>query len=45
MGIVVSRIHRAVKFHTEKVIGIVFSTEEVDEGAKRARRIPVTNEE
>ncbi|GKE40811.1 hypothetical protein Tco_1464216 [Tanacetum coccineum] len=45
MGIVVLTIYEAIKFHTEKGIGIVFSTNKVDEGAKRARRIPITNEE
>ncbi|GKD36681.1 reverse transcriptase domain-containing protein [Tanacetum coccineum] len=45
MGIVVSTIHGAIKFHTKKGIGIVFSTNEAGEGAKRARKIPATSEE
>ncbi|GJY15601.1 hypothetical protein Tco_0386023 [Tanacetum coccineum] len=45
MGIVVLTIYEAIKFHTEKGIGIVFSTNKVDEGAKRARRIHATNKE
>ncbi|GJW09425.1 hypothetical protein Tco_1575252 [Tanacetum coccineum] len=45
MGIIVSTIHGAIKFHTEKGIRIVFSTDEADEGAKRARKIHATNKE
>ncbi|GJV66553.1 reverse transcriptase domain-containing protein [Tanacetum coccineum] len=45
MGIVVSTIHGAIKFHTEKGIGTIFSIDEADEGAKRARKIPATNKE
>ncbi|GJY73716.1 reverse transcriptase domain-containing protein [Tanacetum coccineum] len=45
MGIVVSTIHGAIKFHTKKGIGTVFSTDEADEGAKRAKKIPAVNEE
>ncbi|GJZ12972.1 reverse transcriptase domain-containing protein [Tanacetum coccineum] len=45
MGIVVSMIHGAIKFHTEKGIIIVFSTDKADKGAKRARKIPATNKE
>ncbi|GJW55825.1 reverse transcriptase domain-containing protein [Tanacetum coccineum] len=45
MGIEVSTIHGAIKFHTEKGIGTVFSTDEADEGAKRAKKIPVINKE
>ncbi|GJR25030.1 reverse transcriptase domain-containing protein [Tanacetum coccineum] len=44
MGIV-STIHGAIKFHTKKGIRTVFSTAEADEGMKRTRRIPATNEE
>ncbi|GKA27833.1 reverse transcriptase domain-containing protein [Tanacetum coccineum] len=45
MGIVVSTIHGAIKFHTKKGIATVLSTNEADEGTKRARKIPATNEE
>ncbi|GJU44950.1 reverse transcriptase domain-containing protein [Tanacetum coccineum] len=45
MGIVVSTIHGAIKFNTQKGIGTVLSTDEADEGTKRARKIPATNEE
>ncbi|GKA72862.1 hypothetical protein Tco_0779078 [Tanacetum coccineum] len=45
MGIVVSTIHGAIKFHTKKGIGTVLSVGETDEGTKRARKIPTTNEE
>ncbi|GJT91537.1 hypothetical protein Tco_1080382 [Tanacetum coccineum] len=45
MGIVVSTIHGAIKFHTKKGIRTVFSTAEADEGTNRTRRIPVTNKE
>ncbi|GKG06141.1 hypothetical protein Tco_0326227, partial [Tanacetum coccineum] len=44
-GNIVSTIHRAIKFHTEKGIEIVLSTDETDEGTKRARKIPAINEE
>ncbi|GKD71840.1 reverse transcriptase domain-containing protein [Tanacetum coccineum] len=45
MGIVVSTIHGAIKFHTKKGIGTVLSADETDEGTKRARKILATNEE
>ncbi|GJU82307.1 reverse transcriptase domain-containing protein [Tanacetum coccineum] len=45
MGIVVSTIHGAIKFHTKKRIGTVLSVGETNEGTKRARKIPATNEE
>ncbi|GJT25448.1 reverse transcriptase domain-containing protein [Tanacetum coccineum] len=45
MGIVVSTIHVAIKFHTKKGIGTVLLAEETDEGTKRARKILATNEE
>ncbi|GJR24631.1 hypothetical protein Tco_0973158 [Tanacetum coccineum] len=45
MGIVVLTIHGAIKFHTKKGIGTVFSINEADKGAKRARKIPATSEE
>ncbi|GJW65087.1 reverse transcriptase domain-containing protein [Tanacetum coccineum] len=45
MGILVSTIHGAIKFHTEKGIRTVFLTDEADKGAKRAKKIPATNEE
>ncbi|GJU98781.1 reverse transcriptase domain-containing protein [Tanacetum coccineum] len=45
IGIIVSTIHGAIKFHTQKGIGTVFSTNEADEGAKRARKILSTREE
>ncbi|GJS00908.1 reverse transcriptase domain-containing protein [Tanacetum coccineum] len=44
-GNIVSTIHGAIKFHTEKGIGTVLSTDETDEGTKRARKIPAINEE
>ncbi|GJV69108.1 hypothetical protein Tco_1484617 [Tanacetum coccineum] len=47
MGIVVSTIHRAIKFHTTKGIGTVFSTHESDkvkEGMKKVRETPPANE-
>ncbi|GJW83446.1 reverse transcriptase domain-containing protein [Tanacetum coccineum] len=43
MGIVVSTIHEAIKFHTAKGIGTVFSTHESDkikEGMKKVRETP-----
>ncbi|GJZ67870.1 reverse transcriptase domain-containing protein [Tanacetum coccineum] len=42
MGIVVSTIHGAIKFHTEKGIRTVLSTDEANEGTKRAKKIPAT---
>nr|GEU60857.1 reverse transcriptase domain-containing protein [Tanacetum cinerariifolium] len=45
MGIVVSTIHGAIKFHTEKGIGIALSTDEASEGMKRDKRIPATSKE
>ncbi|GKE85007.1 hypothetical protein Tco_1558749, partial [Tanacetum coccineum] len=45
MGIVVSTIHGAIKFHTKKGIKTVLSADETDEGAKRAKKILATNEE
>ncbi|GKB40630.1 hypothetical protein Tco_0885572 [Tanacetum coccineum] len=45
MGIVVSTVHGAIKFHTKKGIGTVLSIGETDEGTKRARKIPTKNEE
>ncbi|GJZ69620.1 reverse transcriptase domain-containing protein, partial [Tanacetum coccineum] len=41
MGIVVSTIHRAIKFHTTEGIGTVFSTYESDKvkGVKKVRKI------
>ncbi|GJZ07722.1 reverse transcriptase domain-containing protein [Tanacetum coccineum] len=45
MGIVVSIIHRAIKFHTKKGIRIVLSADETDEGKKRAGNILAINEE
>ncbi|GJZ89444.1 hypothetical protein Tco_0661226 [Tanacetum coccineum] len=45
MGIVVLKIHGAIKFHTKKGIGAVLLADEADEGTKRARKIPATNEE
>ncbi|GJS47142.1 hypothetical protein Tco_0597263 [Tanacetum coccineum] len=45
IGIVVSTIHGAIKFHTEKRIRTVFSIDEVNKVAKRAREIPTTNKE
>ncbi|GKA55146.1 hypothetical protein Tco_0754095, partial [Tanacetum coccineum] len=38
MGIVVSMIHGAIKFHTRKGIRIVLSTDEANEGTKRAKK-------
>ncbi|GJY77084.1 reverse transcriptase domain-containing protein [Tanacetum coccineum] len=45
MGIIVSTIHGAIKFHTKKGIKTVFLIDEADEGAKRAKKIPATNKE
>ncbi|GKC77635.1 hypothetical protein Tco_1128409, partial [Tanacetum coccineum] len=45
MGIVVSTIYKAIKFHTKKGIETVFFTNEADEGAKRAKKIPATSKE
>ncbi|GJY68654.1 hypothetical protein Tco_0471636 [Tanacetum coccineum] len=45
MGIVVSTIHGAIKFHTEKGIGTVLSTDKANEGTKRAKKIPATSKE
>ncbi|GJS17711.1 reverse transcriptase domain-containing protein [Tanacetum coccineum] len=45
MGIVVSTIHGAIKFHTEKEIRTVLSTYEANEGTKRAKKIPATSKE
>ncbi|GKC08124.1 reverse transcriptase domain-containing protein [Tanacetum coccineum] len=45
MGIVVSTIHGAIKFHTEKGIRTILSTDEASEGTKRARKIPATSKE
>ncbi|GJS96417.1 hypothetical protein Tco_0803385 [Tanacetum coccineum] len=47
MGIVVSTIHGAIKFHTAEGICIVFSTYESDkvkEGVKKVRKIPPVSE-
>nr|GEV31442.1 hypothetical protein [Tanacetum cinerariifolium] len=43
MGIVVSTIHGAIKFHTEKGTKTVLSIDEANEGTKRAKRIPATS--
>ncbi|GJW23823.1 reverse transcriptase domain-containing protein [Tanacetum coccineum] len=45
MGILVSTIHGAIKFHTKKGIGTVLSADETHEGTKRARKILARNEE
>ncbi|GJV20745.1 reverse transcriptase domain-containing protein [Tanacetum coccineum] len=45
MGIVVSTIHRAIKFHTKKRIGTVLLADETEEGTKKTRKILATNEE
>ncbi|GJS06566.1 reverse transcriptase domain-containing protein [Tanacetum coccineum] len=45
MGIVVSTIHRAIKFNTKKGIRTVLLANETDEGAKRALKILATNDE
>ncbi|GJR75238.1 reverse transcriptase domain-containing protein [Tanacetum coccineum] len=45
MGIVVSTIHGAIKFHNKKGIRTVFSTNKANKGAKRVRKIPATSEE
>ncbi|GJX22284.1 hypothetical protein Tco_0226729 [Tanacetum coccineum] len=47
MGVVVSTIHGAIKFHTTKGIGTVFSTYEsykVKEGMKKVRETPLASE-
>ncbi|GJQ98656.1 reverse transcriptase domain-containing protein [Tanacetum coccineum] len=46
LGIMVSTIHGAIKFHTTEGIGIVFSTYESDkvkEGMKKIRETPLTS--
>nr|GEV73964.1 reverse transcriptase domain-containing protein [Tanacetum cinerariifolium] len=45
MGIVVSTIHGAIKFHKEKGIGTVLSIDKANKGMKRAKRIPSTRKE
>ncbi|GKC32014.1 reverse transcriptase domain-containing protein [Tanacetum coccineum] len=45
MGILVSTIHGAIKFHTKKGTGTVLLAEETHEGTKRARKILARNEE
>nr|GFA11805.1 hypothetical protein [Tanacetum cinerariifolium] len=45
MGIVVSTIHGAIKFHTEKGIRTVLSIDEANQGTKRAKRIRATSKE
>ncbi|GKC37552.1 reverse transcriptase domain-containing protein [Tanacetum coccineum] len=45
MGILVSTIHGAIKFHTKKGIGTVLSADETHEGTKRARKILSKNKE
>ncbi|GJX17099.1 retrotransposon protein, putative, ty3-gypsy subclass [Tanacetum coccineum] len=45
MGIVVSTIHKAIKFHTKKGIETVLSADKTDEGTKKARKILAANEE
>ncbi|GJX28244.1 hypothetical protein Tco_0830407 [Tanacetum coccineum] len=45
MGIVVSTIHGAIKFHTKKRTRTILSADETDEGKKRARKILAINEE
>ncbi|GJR09899.1 hypothetical protein Tco_0792551 [Tanacetum coccineum] len=45
MGIIVSTIHGAIKFHTKKGIKTVLLTDEGNEGTKRARKIPTTSKE
>nr|GEW76825.1 hypothetical protein [Tanacetum cinerariifolium] len=45
MGIVVSTIHGAIKFHTKKGIRIVLSIDEANEGTKRAKRIRAPSKE
>nr|GEZ81532.1 reverse transcriptase domain-containing protein [Tanacetum cinerariifolium] len=45
MGIVVSTIHEAIKFHTEIGIRTVLSINEANERTKRAKRIPATSNE
>ncbi|GKD08685.1 reverse transcriptase domain-containing protein [Tanacetum coccineum] len=45
MGIVVSTIHEAIKFHTKKGIETVLLADETEEGTKRAKKILATKEE
>ncbi|GKB16138.1 reverse transcriptase domain-containing protein [Tanacetum coccineum] len=45
MGIVVSTIHGAIKFHTKKGVGTVLSVGEAGEETKKARRTLTTNKE
>ncbi|GJT42131.1 putative reverse transcriptase domain, ribonuclease H-like domain protein [Tanacetum coccineum] len=45
MGIVVSTIHGANKFHTEKGIGTILSINKANKGTKRARKILATSKE
>ncbi|GJW26429.1 reverse transcriptase domain-containing protein [Tanacetum coccineum] len=45
MGIVVSTIHGAIKFHTKNRIGIVLLADKTDEGTKKAKKILVINKE
>nr|GEV11772.1 hypothetical protein [Tanacetum cinerariifolium] len=45
MGIAVSIIYDAIKFHTQKGFRTVLSADETNEGTKRARKILATNEE
>nr|GFA91037.1 hypothetical protein [Tanacetum cinerariifolium] len=45
MGIVVSTIHGAIKFHIKKGIRTILSTDEANEGTKRAKRIHATSKE
>ncbi|GJV71970.1 hypothetical protein Tco_1491965 [Tanacetum coccineum] len=45
MGIVVSTIHRAVKFHTPEGVGIVLSTYEPDKTGEGQKKLKETSEE
>ncbi|GKC31620.1 reverse transcriptase domain-containing protein [Tanacetum coccineum] len=45
MGMVVSTIYGAIKFHTKKGIKTILLVGKTDEEMKRAREIPATNEE
>nr|GEW49265.1 hypothetical protein [Tanacetum cinerariifolium] len=45
MGIVVSTIHGAIKFHTKKGIRTVLLIDEANEGTKRTKSIPATSKE
>nr|GEV85148.1 retrotransposon protein, putative, Ty3-gypsy subclass [Tanacetum cinerariifolium]GEV85664.1 retrotransposon protein, putative, Ty3-gypsy subclass [Tanacetum cinerariifolium] len=45
MGIVVSTIHEAIKFHTEKGIETVLSTDGSNKGTKRAKKIHAKSKE